>query len=126
MNTGRTRLGRLASEYGIVLALLVLCAGFSAATLAEQSPDGAAGGDDVVRRVVREYGPGAKVVVVAGFGQDDVAFADAVRVGLEREGVEPLNVVRGHPSAARQILARLASGGYRPDAIAVSRTAARW
>lgn len=125
MNTGRSRLGRLASEYGIVLALLVLCGVFSAATLAEQSPEGAAAGEDVARRIARDH-PGKKVLIVPGSGQDAARFADAVRMGLDREGVELINVVYGPPSVARQTLARLAEHGTPPDVIAAGRAAARW
>ena len=89
MNTPRSRPGHLATEYGIVLVLLVLCAVFSAATLAEQSPEGAAGGEELARRIVRDH-PGKSVVVIVGHGRDDLAFADATRVGLELARQEAL------------------------------------
>jgi ribose transport system permease protein len=125
MTTGRTRLGRLASQYGIVLALLVLCGAFSVATLAEQSAEGAAAGDELARRIAHRH-PGKSVVIVAGAGRDDVAFADAVRVGLELSGGDVVVAIRGSPAVARETIARLARQGTPPDVIAVSRTAARW
>jgi ribose transport system permease protein len=66
------------------------------------------------------------VLVVTGAGRDDIAFADAVRVGLGAAGADVITVVHASPAVARKTLARLAAQGYPPDVIAASRTAARW
>src|SRR5688572_20247421 len=115
MTRGRTRLTRLASEYGIVLALIALCGAFSAATVADQTPEGAAAGEAVARQAVERGG--ARVIVVAGHGRDDAAFADAARSALERAGRAPVAVIAGPPSDARRAIEQLAARGQGPDVI---------
>ena len=125
MGFNRTLLGRLPSEYGIALALLVLCGVFSAATWSEQQPEGAAAGEELARQIASSH-PTGKVVIVTGTGHADVQFADALRTSLERSGMTVLATCQGPPSVARTALARLASERVTPDVIAVSRTAGRW
>src|SRR5918994_992467 len=107
MGFNRTLLGRLPSEYCIALALLVLCAVFSAATWSEQQPEGAAAGEELARRIASSH-PTGKVVIVTGTGHADVQFADALRTSLERSGMTVLATCQGPPSVARTALARLA------------------
>jgi ribose transport system permease protein len=125
MGTHRTLLGRLPSEYGIAVVLVLLCGVFSIATLTEQQPEGAAAGEELARQIAGRH-PAGKVVIVAGTGHADAQFADALRGGLERAGVTVLATSQGPPSAARQTLTRLASEQQTPDVIAASRTAGRW
>ena len=126
MGRGQTTLGRLAADYGIVLVLLVLCAGFSVATLADQHTGGAAGGDEFGRQLAGRYGAGIKVVIVAGTGRDDQDFADVLRGKLPAAGMDVLATCVGPPSVTRQTLTRLAAEGNRPAVIAASRAASRW
>lgn len=120
------RLGRLPSGYGILAVLVLLCAVFSATTFTEQHVEGAAGGEELARRVVREHGSTAKVVVIVGHGREDAAFADALAHRLEVAGVAVVAKVSGPPSDARRELATLARSGTHPDAVAVSRAAHNW
>jgi ribose transport system permease protein len=125
MGARRSWLGRLPSEYGIALALLLLGGVFSLATLTEHQPEGAAAGEELARQIARGH-PSAKVAIVAGTGHADAQFADALRANLGRAGVTVLAASHGTPAAARQALARLVASGTAPDVIAVSRAAGRW
>jgi ribose transport system permease protein len=126
MGGGRSLLSRLPSEYGIALALLMLGGVFSAATLTEQQPEGAAAGAETARRIARDQPAGAKVVIVAGTGRADKEFADAAKAALEQAGRTVVAVSVGTPAEARKALAGLAGQGTRPDVIAASRAAGRW
>src|SRR4051794_31831472 len=116
MGGGRSLLSRLPAEYGIALALLVLCVVFSAATLDVQQAHGADAGAEVAKRIGRDQPAGAKVVVVAGTGRADKEFADAAKAGLEQAGRMVVAVSVGTPAEARKTLAGLS--GNRPDVIA--------
>jgi ribose transport system permease protein len=126
MGRGRSILSRLPSEYGIALALLLLGGVFSAATLTEQQPEGAAAGEETAKRIARDQPAGARVVIVAGTGRADKEFADAVKASLEQAGRAVAAVSVGTPAEARKALAGLAGQGVRPDVIAASRAAGRW
>jgi ribose transport system permease protein len=121
-----SRLSRLLSDHGMVLVLLLLCAYYSAATLAEQDVGGAAGGEALARELVRRHGAGVKVVIVAGQGREDAAFAEALGRDLAAAGATVLAQVHGPPSEARAALQRVAGAASRPDVIAASRRAGRW
>src|SRR5262245_49900978 len=97
-----SRLSRLASEQGLLLALLLVCAYLSWATLGEQYAGGAAGGEALARDVLTKHGPGVKVLVVAGTGREDAAFAGALARDLESGGATVVAKVAGHPYEARQ------------------------
>jgi ribose transport system permease protein len=120
-----SRLSRLASEEGLLLALLLVCAYLSWATLGEQYAGGAAGAEALARDVLARHGQGVKVLVVAGTGREDAAFADALARDLESGGANVVAKVAGHPYEARQAMEKL-SKGDTPDVIAASRRAGRW
>src|ERR1700732_5060481 len=98
------RLSRFLSTYGMVLVLLALCAYYSVATLAEQQVGGAPGGEALAREVVRRYGAGPKVVIVAGPGRAEATFAEALHSNVADAGATVLADVRGHPSEAHATL----------------------
>lgn len=125
MGTNSSLLGRLPSEYGIAMALVVLCGIFSIATLTEQQPEGAAAGEELARRIAGSH-PAGGVVIVTGTSHADAQFAEAVQTGLTRSGVDVLATCTGTPAIARQTLSRLVADQKAPDVIAVSRTAGRW
>ena len=120
------RLRRLASDYGMVLVLLLLCAGFSGLTLEEQP----ATGPDAAARLaatIRGDLPGEpRALVVVRQRPDEEAFAQAVAGELAAAGVDVVEVVRGEPPAARAALGRIAAGGGRLDAVVGTQTTSSW
>jgi ribose transport system permease protein len=116
---------RLLFDYGMVFVLLVLCAFFSLATLAEQYTSGAAGGEELARDALQRVGPGARVVIIVGHGREDGPFASALAQTLTSKGVNVLVTVQGHPRDARKALEKLAQDGSHPDLILASLRAGR-
>ena len=119
-------LSRFASDYGMLLVLLLLCALCSWVTWAEQHPTGAAAGEGLAADVVERFGSSARVIVVARASQEDAAFADALRAGLASSGVTVLATVKGDPADARRALQQGAQKGDRLDVIACNQATAEW
>ena len=61
-----TTLFRLASDYGMLLVLFVLCAFFCIVTYSEQHPTGVAAANQLAERIVSEFGTTSRVLVVGG------------------------------------------------------------
>jgi ribose transport system permease protein len=116
----------LLSEYGMVLALLVLAAYYSVATVADQYPEGAAGGAALARELAGRLPRGARVLVVAGEGQLEAEFAESAARRLADAGIEVVSEVQGRPLDARTALQQIADRNGKIDAVAASPTAASW
>ena len=117
---------RFLTDYGMVFVLLLLCVYYSLVTLTEQYAGGTSGGEALARKILREQGPEAKVVIIAGTGRDDVPFAETLQTDLTRAGVTVLARVKGPPSEARKVLQKIAQGPDKPDVLAVSHLSSRW
>ncbi|HMF15182.1 MAG TPA: hypothetical protein VKE94_22865, partial [Gemmataceae bacterium] len=122
----RATLSRLLSEYGMLVVLFLLCAYFSAVTIADQYLEGAAGGSALAREVARQTGPGARVLIVAGQGQLETDFAEALEKQLTADGNEVVAKVQGQPFDARQALEQVAERRGKLDAVAASQSAGGW
>jgi ribose transport system permease protein len=117
---------RLFADYGMLLVLLLLGAFFSAVTLEEQHPAGAAGARQLTREIARQFKPGARVLIVVRDTREDAEFASELATRLKAGGLIVADTVKGQPAAARQALARLADGGGKLDVIAGNQTTAGW
>src|SRR5215831_18473242 len=122
----RATLSRMLSEYGMVLVLFLLCAYYSAVTIANQYPEGRAGGSTLAREVARQTGPGARVLIVAGEGRLEAEFAEALEAQLNADGKEVVARVQGQPFNVRQALQQIAERRGKLDAIAASQSAGGW
>lgn len=121
-----TPLKNLLRDYGMVLALLLLCAFFSVVTISDQSPRGEAAAAQVAQEIGRLPGPSPQVLIAVGDQQDDAVFADVLLRTLAAQGVHVAAVARGEPKDAREALAALAAAGTRLDAVACSPAARSW
>lgn len=117
---------RFFSDYGMIVALLLLCLLFSWLTLDEQHPSGEAGGRQVARSLAEDPGPGGGVLVVTRRGDEDQAFTDALVQGLEESGLRVLATVAGSPADARKAMEAATGGGGTIDAIACTHAVAAW
>jgi ribose transport system permease protein len=117
----RTWLGSLPAETGLAGVLVLVCGAFSLATLTEERPEGVVAGEALAKRIARERP--SSVMIVAGTGRDDLAFADAVDSGLRAAGVTVAAKVVGTPADAREALEKHHAA---VTVIAASRTAGRW
>ncbi len=119
-------LSRALSDYGMLLALLLLCAYLSWATLAEQNTGGAPAGDALAKEIRGRLGNSGRVVIVAGTGLEDGPFVDALTEGLKAGGITVVDRAQGHPRDARLALQKLAREKAKIDVLAASRSARRW
>jgi len=116
---------RLFSDYGIVFALLILCALFSWLTWDEQKPTGAAGGEQLARLVTDAAPAGAAVAVVTRDSEDDREFAKALSERLGERGLRVVGVMQGSPRDVRSALDRASQAGGI-DIVACSPAVAQW
>lgn len=119
------RLRSLVADYGMVLALAVLCVFFSIVTWSEQLPTGESGARQLADEISRQFGREARVLIAVRPLPDDVLLADALQKLLTESGATALEVVKGEPRDARGALQRIASTG-RLDAIAATGETATW
>jgi ribose transport system permease protein len=122
----RARWARFVSEYGMLLVLVFLCAYYSWATYRVQHAVGRPGGEQLAAEVSGRFEPGSTVLLVARSTQEDGAFAEAAREGLNRNGFRVVETVRGEPPDAREALERLAASGQPLDLIAANEVTAAW
>src|SRR5882762_8844087 len=117
---------RLFADYGMLLVLLLLCLVLSVLTYSEQHPTGAAAARQLIPEILGQFGSDVRVLIVAGSGGDDAAFADKLQEELTAAGATVVEAVRGEPRDARQALRRIADSSGRLDVIACTQQTASW
>jgi ribose transport system permease protein len=122
----RPALHALRADYGMLLVLVILCALFSALTLAEQHPTGGAAARQVARMIASDAKAKVGAVIVVGDRDEDTAFAEQLRRDLLSRDVPVLETARGRPADARRVLAKVAEDGGRVGAIACTPVTSRW
>ena len=123
---GTTAMGRLVADYGMVLALVLLCAFFSWRTMEVQHPQGAAAGDLVAQNIAKALGDKAGVLIVVTKGDEDSEFAEALVKTLKNNSIEPVAVVRGMPIDARKAIEKALAQGKKITAIACTHAVRQW
>jgi len=121
----RHLLAALLADHGMLLVLGLLCAFFSLVTLDEQMPAGA----DAARQLSASFPPvkaDGRLVVIAGRGADEDAFAAALLEQAEATGWRVAAVSQGGPREARVTLESLAAEATTVDVIACSSSAGAW
>lgn len=111
---------------GILAALGLLCAFFSAATLETTTPDGPDAAPAIVGEVVRQAPGGAAVLVVLSRTPEDLALGPRLEAAARDAGIRVLGAVHGEPADAREQIVRLVRDGQTVDAFACSRSTASW
>src|SRR5438874_13318816 len=117
---GETLLSRLITDYGILLALLLLCAYFTWATYSEQHLAGVPAGKQLANQI-SGYFPGegtGTVLIVARDTREDAAFARQLEDDLPNDGVRVLGTILGSPGDARRALQRLRDSNQKVDVVA--------
>lgn len=125
-NLMHSRLGRMTSEYGMVIVLFLLCGMFSVLTHTEQHPTGSAAAAQLAAQLPSQLDRGASVMIAVGALPDDETMAAILKSSLENAGIKVVAVVKGEPKDARDALRRLAGDGSKLDAIACTQTTASW
>jgi len=124
--SSKATLSRLLSDYGMLLALLLLCAYYSYATWDEQHPSGVSGANQLADHIIKSFGRKATVLIVARDNKEDTAFADTLVQRLGEAGLTVTASVKGQPLDARRALQQVADSGGRLNVIACSRATAQW
>ncbi|MCP5520483.1 MAG: ABC transporter permease [Verrucomicrobiales bacterium] len=124
--TSNGSFARLFADYGMLLVLLLLGVFFSAATLEEQHPAGAAGARQLARDISRQFPPGASVLIAVRDTVEDAEFARELGTRLEAAGLVVTETVNGQPADIRRVLTRIAAGQDQLAVIAANQTTASW
>jgi len=117
---------RLFSDYGMLLVLILLCAGMSLLTITETHPNGRAAGDDFAKHIVNTYDRDQHVVVVTGASAEDIEFSAGVAAGLQAAGITVVDTVNGNPRDARRALVSLRDQGEQVDLVACNNASSTW
>lgn len=111
---------RFFSDYGMLAVLLLLVVFFSLATIEKQKPVGADAAETVAGRIARDFGQGARVLVVARASAQDTAFATRLEELLKAKGIEVAGRVVGEPRDIRLAFERQAGAGAPVTVIATT------
>ena len=95
---------KILSDYGTLLVLILLCAGFSIVTLEEQWPTDAGAAKKVVAQAKQNSGTESNALILVRQGGEGSNFADALETELKSAGVEVLGKAVTQPLGARKTL----------------------
>src|SRR4029079_1775549 len=119
-------LRRFVTDYGMAFVLLLLCAYYSWVTYAEQTPTGIPGARQLAGEILKQFGKGSAVLIVARDSSEDVLFAETLHEQLVRGGLNVAGVVKGQPLDARQAIQNIVDQGRKLDVIACNQSTAVW
>jgi ribose transport system permease protein len=105
-------LKKILSDYGTILVLILLGAGFSIVTVEEQWPTGTKAARSLVRDVVSaNLNKGTNALVLVRQGGDGKAFADTLTSELTTVGLNVLQTAVTQPVGARKALVSIGQSG---------------
>jgi ribose transport system permease protein len=117
---------RTMTDYGMIVALILLCAYFSWKTVETQAPTGSQAAEQVCAKIMKKLGKNAKVIIVSGKGDDDVEFSNALKEDLLSRGVTPLAVVQGQPADLRKAIVKAQDSKSLINSIACTSSVGGW
>ncbi|MCC6232511.1 MAG: ABC transporter permease [Verrucomicrobiales bacterium] len=106
--------------------LLLLGAYYAVVTLRDHHPAGADAARQIATELLRDALSPPSVLIVAGTGTEDPAFASTLEAELQRRGARVAARVIGEPRDARLALEKLATEGSPLGAIATTTECAAW
>ncbi len=113
-------------DYGMVVALVALCALFSVLTLKRQPGEGPQAVAELVD-VIKHRIPSTKTTLIVGaFNTESAALAEDTYAKVLAEGFENARLVVGSPRDLRLALDALAAEGGQLGAVATGGDAAKW
>lgn len=117
---------RFLTDYGMLVVLLLLAALFSALTIAQQHPTGVGAADDLAKRIAKEFGTDAAVLIVLRDTTSDRDFGAAAADSLKSDGLEVVAQVHGGPADARAAIEKLLAAGKTPNVLLANNVTAKW
>jgi len=115
-------LRKLASDYGMLAVLVLLCLLFSILTIGDQHPVGVSAAGSVLGQVGGVAPVGSTILIVAQDNAEDAEFASALRSGLAARGYDVASPITGQPATVRASLDSLVLSGHIPQAIITTHT----
>ena len=98
------KIKRFFSEYGTLVVLLLLCAGFSLVTIDKQWPMDAKAAKTLVAKAVSAHGSGSSALVLVRKGGGGREFVDQLETRLQEADVKILHLLMADQLGARQAL----------------------
>jgi ribose transport system permease protein len=111
---------RFFSDYGMLAVLLLLILFFSFVTIEKRKPIGAEAAKSASDRITRDFGQGARVLIVGRASAQDMAFAAKLEELLKAKGIEVAGRVVGEPRDVRLALEAQAQAGAPVTVIATT------
>ncbi len=117
---------RFLNDYGMLGALLLLCAFFSWRTWDEQQPTGAAAARQIADAVLAQSAKGVRVLIAARDNDEDRQFSSTLSNHLTRAGATIATIVHGQPADARRAMNQIVEAGGGIEVIACNHATAPW
>jgi len=117
---------RLLADYGMIVVLLLLAVLFSLLTISEQHPTGAQAGKALAKRIAKEFGADASVLIILRNTAGDRSFADVAAQSLAQNGLEIVAQVHGGPAEARAAIEKSLAAGNPIDVVLANNVTAKW
>jgi ribose transport system permease protein len=95
-------------------------------TLDEQHPTGVAGGKQVAKLILNEFGSHARVLIAARKGNEDERFVTALKERLQGKGAHVVDTIQGMPIDVRRSIDTALKNGQGIDVIARTDATATW
>ena len=118
----RERTTRFLNDYGMLLILLLLCILFSALTLRDQYPTGAAAADELAAEIIKTQSADRRILIADRDTDEDSLFAFSLRVRLVERGYHSIEIMSGDPSTIRNQLLLAAESSEKVGLIASTRS----
>lgn len=115
-----SRVKRLASDYGMLGVLLLLCLFFSLITISDQHPTGKAAASAIFDSKLESRGKTGQIIVASGTTAEDSAFAASLKRQLQEAGFASVSMASGDPATVRGELERIAESISRTVTVATT------
>jgi len=106
----------------MLLILLLLCILFSALTLRDQYPTGAAAADELAAEIIKTQSADRRILIADRDTDEDSLFAFSLRVRLVERGYHSIEIMSGDPSTIRNQLLLAAESSEKVGLIASTRS----
>ncbi len=116
----------LASHYGMLAVLLLLCVYFSWATFRTEAPIGQGAALSVADRITGQVPKGKEITVVAPSDQESTEFAATLTDSLKKAGYTVRLIENATPPDMRALLERAAASDKPNPIIATTRRVRNW
>lgn len=119
-------IGRILSDYGMVLVLLALCVLLSLLTIEDQTPSPETACEQLLEQIAKDCGKADTILVVGARKTESADLAELLGPKLKDAGFASARTVVGLPIDARQALDDLVANGQALAAVVTVKDVAKW